>query len=157
MTVFVFLFCLLFRWGFLHRVLLVVGWCQVLYSNDFLCVSSHYLIPTRVSSEKAMTPHSSTLAWRIPWTEEPGGLQCMGLQKSQTWLTASLSLSFTLDWSSGLCELCIGWDLCWLVCLFVFPLMGKAEWGGNPVCWWLSLYFYLVCCLDEASCTGCYW
>ena len=28
-------------------------------------------------SEKAMAPHSSTLAWRIPWTEEPGGLQSM--------------------------------------------------------------------------------
>ena len=26
------------------------------------------------SSEKAMAPHSSTLAWKIPWTEEPGGL-----------------------------------------------------------------------------------
>ena len=26
----------------------------------------------------AMAPHSSTLAWRIPWTEEPGGLQSMG-------------------------------------------------------------------------------
>ena len=42
-------------------------------------------------------------------------------------------------------------------CLFVFPLMAKAEWGGNPVCWWLGLYFCFVCCLDEASCTGCYW
>ena len=29
-------------------------------------------------SEKAMAPHSSTLAWRIPWTEEPGRLQSMG-------------------------------------------------------------------------------
>ena len=29
-------------------------------------------------------------------------------------------------------------------CLFVFPLMGKAEWGGNPVCWWLGLYFCFV-------------
>ena len=28
--------------------------------------------------EKAMAPHSSTLAWKIPWTEEPGGLQSMG-------------------------------------------------------------------------------
>ena len=28
--------------------------------------------------EKAMTPHSSTLAWQIPWTEEPGRLQAMG-------------------------------------------------------------------------------
>ena len=30
-------------------------------------------------AEKAMAPHSSTLAWKIPWTEEPGGLQSMGL------------------------------------------------------------------------------
>ena len=29
-------------------------------------------------SEKAMAPHSSTLAWKIPWMEEPGGLQSMG-------------------------------------------------------------------------------
>ena len=28
--------------------------------------------------EKAMAPHSTTLAWKIPWTEEPGGLQSMG-------------------------------------------------------------------------------
>ena len=31
-----------------------------------------------VSLEKAMAPHSSTLAWKIPWTEEPGGLQSVG-------------------------------------------------------------------------------
>ena len=29
-------------------------------------------------TEKAMAPHSSTLAWKIPWTEEPGRLQSMG-------------------------------------------------------------------------------
>ena len=29
-------------------------------------------------AEKAMAPHSSTLAWKIPWTEEPGRLQSMG-------------------------------------------------------------------------------
>ena len=29
--------------------------------------------------EKAMAPYSSTLAWKIPWMEEPGGLQSMGL------------------------------------------------------------------------------
>ena len=33
------------------------------------------------SPEKGMATHSSILAWRIPWTEEPGGLQFMGLQK----------------------------------------------------------------------------
>ena len=31
--------------------------------------------------EKAMAPHSSTLAWKIPWTEEPGRLQFMGSQR----------------------------------------------------------------------------
>ena len=31
--------------------------------------------------EKGMATHSSVLAWRIPWTEEPGGLQSMGSQR----------------------------------------------------------------------------
>ena len=33
---------------------------------------------SRLAMEKAMAPHSSTLAWKIPWTEEPGRLQSMG-------------------------------------------------------------------------------
>ena len=33
----------------------------------------------KFTTEKAMAPHSSILAWKIPWTEEPGGLQSMGL------------------------------------------------------------------------------
>ena len=37
--------------------------------------------------EKEMATHSSILAWRIPWTEEPGGLQSTGSQKSQTRLS----------------------------------------------------------------------
>ena len=38
--------------------------------------------------EKAMAPHSSTLAWKIPWTEEPGRLQSMGsLRVRQTQLS----------------------------------------------------------------------
>ena len=36
--------------------------------------------------EKEMATHSSILAWRIPWTEEPGPIQSMGSQKSQTLL-----------------------------------------------------------------------
>ena len=31
-----------------------------------------------IGKEKAMAPHSSTLAWQFPWTEEPGRLQSMG-------------------------------------------------------------------------------
>ena len=34
--------------------------------------------------EKEMAIHSSILAWKIPWTEEPGGLQSMGSQESDT-------------------------------------------------------------------------
>ena len=34
--------------------------------------------------EEGMATHSSILAWRIPWTEEPGRLQSMGLQESDT-------------------------------------------------------------------------
>ena len=37
--------------------------------------------------EKAMAPHSSTLAWKIPRTEEPGGLPSMGVSKSRTRLS----------------------------------------------------------------------
>ena len=35
-----------------------------------------------IITEKAMAPHSSTLAWKIPWTDEPGRLQSMRLQES---------------------------------------------------------------------------
>ena len=36
--------------------------------------------------EEGMATHSSILAWGVPWTEEPGGLQSMGVEKSQTQL-----------------------------------------------------------------------
>ena len=48
--------------------------------------------PCTLCSEKAMATHSSTLAWKIPWMEEPGRLQSMGLLRvSHDWAT-SLSL-----------------------------------------------------------------
>ena len=37
--------------------------------------------------KKGMATHSSILAWRIRWTEKPGGLQSMGVAKSWTWLS----------------------------------------------------------------------
>ena len=45
------------------------------YTPTYLNVLIH------TDSEKAMAPHSSTLAWKIPWTEEPGGLQSMGSRR----------------------------------------------------------------------------
>ena len=61
-----------------------------------MCVCSDLPImrETRVQSlgwedplEKEMATHSSILAWKIPWMEEPGRLQSMGSQKSQTQLS----------------------------------------------------------------------
>ena len=49
---------------------------------EFQCITadSHKSILVFIT-EKAMAPHSSTLAWKIPWAEEPGRLQSMGLQR----------------------------------------------------------------------------
>ena len=49
--------------------------------------------------EKAMAPHSSTLAWKIPWLEEPGGLQSMGSLESDT--TERLHFHFSLSCIGG--------------------------------------------------------
>ena len=50
------------------------------------------------SMEKAMAPHSSTLTWEIPWTEEPGRLPSMGsLIVGHDWVT-SLSLFTFMHW-----------------------------------------------------------
>ena len=43
--------------------------------------------------EKEMATHSSTLAWEIPWMEEPGRLQSMGLQNSRTRMSDFTSLT----------------------------------------------------------------
>ena len=47
--------------------------------------------------EKEMTIHSSILAWEIPWTEEPGGLQCMESQKNRMLLSDQTTSSLTND------------------------------------------------------------
>ena len=75
-----------------------------------------------VDLEKAMAPHSSTLAWKIPWTEEPGWLQFMGSQRvGHDWATSlsmltKLSILFCI-WVLGtrrtvlVEDTCKYWDL----------------------------------------------
>ena len=48
--------------------------------------------------EKAMAHHSSTLAWKIPWTEEPGRLQSMGSRRVRHNSATSLSLFTIMHW-----------------------------------------------------------
>ena len=65
----------------MERYSMFLGRKNQYFENDY---------PTK--SEKAMAPHSSTLAWKITWTEEPGRLQSMGsLRVGYHWAT-SLSL-----------------------------------------------------------------
>ena len=49
---------------------------------DSILKSRDITLPTKVhlvkAMEKAMAPHSSILAWKIPWTEDPGGPRSMG-------------------------------------------------------------------------------
>ena len=73
-----------------------------IYINESLCCTSEanttLLINCTAASEKAMAPHSSTLAWKIPWMEEPGRLQSMGSQTVRhDWVT-SLSLFTFMHW-----------------------------------------------------------
>ena len=84
-------------------------------------------------SEKAMAPHSSTLAWKIPWTEEPGRLQSMGSLRVGHDSVTSLSL-FTFTFH------------------FHFSLSCIGEENGNPLqcsclenprdggTWWAAVY-----------------
>ena len=70
---------------FVHRRILCITWAS-LVAQRLKCLPA--MRETWVQSlgredplEKEMATHSSILAWRIPWTEEPGGLQPAGLQR----------------------------------------------------------------------------
>ena len=94
----------LFTWYYLLSKSCLVPY-QIIKSLPgaiIVCVSFYYYIQDNAFalvyiyvSEKAMAPHSSTLAWRIPWTEEPGGLQYVGLRGSDT--TERLPFHFSLS------------------------------------------------------------
>ena len=62
------------------------------------CISRQILYHWTTWAEKAMASHSSTLAWQIPWTEEPGRLQSIGLRRvGHNWATLLWLFTF-LHW-----------------------------------------------------------
>ena len=63
----------------------------IIHTDFFLCLYKQ-------RAEKAMAPHSSTLAWKIPWMEEPGRLQSMGSLGVGHDLATSLSLFTLMLW-----------------------------------------------------------
>ena len=68
----------------------------------------------------AMAPHSSTLAWKIPWTEEPGRLQPMGSRRVGHDCGTSLSLS------------CIGKEMATHSSVLAWRIPGTGEPSGLP-------------------------
>ena len=79
-------------------------------------------LPLYFLLEKAMATHSSTLAWQIPWTEEPGRLQSMGLLGvGHDWAT-SLSLHFSA----------LKKEMATHSNVLVWRIPGTAEPGGLP-------------------------
>ena len=79
-------FILFLEWILIVFILFLHADCKCGLLRKFI------LYPTSTTLEKAMAPHSSTLAWKIPWMEEPGRLQSMGsLRVRHDWVT-SLSL-----------------------------------------------------------------
>ena len=76
--------------------------------------------------EKAMATHSSTLAWKIPWTEEPGRLQSMG------------SLRVRHDWASSLSLFTfVHWRRKWQPTSVFLPGEENPRDGGA---WWAAIY-----------------
>ena len=73
---------------FIHVVACAILHCFVWLNN----------IPLTHLEEKAMAPHSSTLPWKIPWTEEPGRLQSMGSLRVGQDSVTSLSLFTFMHW-----------------------------------------------------------
>ena len=72
--------------------------------------------------EKGMAVHSSILAWRIPWTEEPGGLQSMGLQMVRhEWATNTTTIKISPEFYL-LIPLILNWTLLWFEKSAVFPV-----------------------------------
>ena len=64
--------------------------------HQFFGTQPSLLSNSHICTEKAMAPHSSSLAWKIPWTEDPGRLQSMGLLKvGHEWATSLSLFTFT--------------------------------------------------------------
>ena len=88
-----------------------------------VCVCVFFVINLGPELEKAMAPHSSTLACKTPWTEEPGGLQSIGVAKSRTWLS---DFSFTFHFHA------LEKEMATHSSVLAWRIPGTGEPGGLP-------------------------
>ena len=79
--------------------------------------------------EKGMATHSNILAWRIPWTEEPGGLQSIGLQ------------SVGHDWSNLAHSTCLSWAY---VILTELSFHWLSDYSGLENCFQALLLLFIL-------------
>ena len=70
-------------------------WTSTTACRGFVMTVVREFIHVKDVSEKAMAPHSSAFAWKIPWTEEPGRLQSMGSLESDTTERIPFHFSFS--------------------------------------------------------------
>ena len=71
-------------------------WASMVSRSTFIHLCVYWRLVDLL--EKAMAAHSSTLAWKIPWTEEPGGLQSRGSRRVRHDWATSLSLFTFMHW-----------------------------------------------------------
>ena len=86
-------------WRDLAAAAAAAGFCGFVFFFFPKCIAAWFIyMETYTYLEKAMAPHSSTFAWKIPWMAEPGRLQSMGsLRVGHNWAT-SLSLFTFMHW-----------------------------------------------------------
>ena len=135
-------FCVFHSLAFLHTL---ASYICILKQFSFACSYTSY-------TEKAMAPHSSTLAWKIPWTEEPGRLQSMGsLRVGLDWVT-SLSLFTFMHWRRKWQPIPVflpgdsqGWGSLLGCCLW-----GRTELNTTEATWHTSYRWNQIICIYTA-------
>ena len=82
------------KYGF-NKVINIKSTCESKKNCRFPLIFWLNKVLYKVNTEKAMAPHSSTPAWKIPWMEEPGRLQSMGsLRVGHNWATSFSLFTF---------------------------------------------------------------
>ena len=92
-----------------------LNWISICFYHSCM----HFFCPLPAwKGEKAMAPHSSTVAWKIPWMEEPGRLQSMGSHRDgHNWS----NLAAAAAWKEFLIpSFCCFFCCCFFCCCFIF-------------------------------------
>ena len=96
---------------------------MLLFGREGNLKSDGFVAVEGINLEKAMAPHSSTLAWKLPWMEKPGRLPSTGVTKSQTQLS---NFTFTFHFHA------LEKEMATHSSVLAWRIPGTAEPGGLP-------------------------